>query len=86
MQIETSKNKTYAVNWCWAPVGENDDLMLELKSDTRPLYQIAEEFEGLSYISRTSETEGDAWYEGYSSVRSISRRPKGAVQMTLMKV
>lgn len=86
MQIETSKNKTYDVKWCWAPVGEDDDLMLELKNDARLLYQIAEEFEGLSYISRTSETEGDAWYEGYNSVRSIIRRPKGAVQLTLMKV
>lgn len=57
MTIETSKQKTYEVNWCWAPVGDYDDLMLELKEDSRPLYEIAEEFEGLSYISRSSETE-----------------------------
>lgn len=84
MTITTSKGKTWGVIWAYAPVGDDEDLMIEVRDD-RHMAQIAEDWEGCDRIERCSDTEGDAVYEGYTRIRSIVRRRGDIVQVTLMK-
>lgn len=82
MTITTNRGKTFDVNWAWPPRNTNR-LMIELK-DTRPIAEIAEDFDGLETISRESETEGNAVYTGYSTLISIVKdTSKGTAQLTL---
>lgn len=69
MTITTSKGQTFEVIWCWGPLSDGT-LMLALKDD-RPLWEIAEELDGLTRIERKSRDEGDATYEGYSELTAI---------------
>lgn len=86
MTITTSKQKTFDVNWAWAPVGEDGDMMFELTRDERPVSQIAADFEGCEHIHRESELEGDKDFDGYTRVKSVVVNPRrGTVRLTLMK-
>ena len=84
MTLTTSNGKTFAIDWMWGPVGQNDDLMLEY-ADDRSLSRIAKDFEGCDSFHRESETEGDMDWTGYTGLRSIVRSGRGKVQLTLYK-
>lgn len=84
MTVTTSKGKTFDINWMWAPVGVNRDLMLEYK-DERLLSEIAADFEGCESFHRESELEGDKDWIGYTGLRSIIRADRDVVQLTLYR-
>lgn len=88
MTITTDKNKTFDVNWAWAPVGDDDDMMIELAHDDRPLAEIAADFEGCERFHRTSEIEApfETDYVGYTRIKRVIRNfRKGTVQITFEK-
>lgn len=84
MTITTSRGMTLEVNWAFPPRG-TDKLMIELP-DTRPVADIATEFDGLSVIERKSDTEGDATYTGYTMLTGVVKNTKqGTALLTLEK-
>ena len=82
MTVTTSKGKTFDIDWMWGPAGAHGDLMLEY-ADTRPMAEIAADFEGVDHFHRESETEGDRDWDGYTHLRSVVRSGRGKVQLTL---
>lgn len=84
MIIKTDKEGKFDVAWAWAPVGEDGDLMIEYE-DARPMASIAADWEGCQRITKESDEEGNAEYEGYTCIRSIVRRRRPVVQLTLMR-
>lgn len=84
MTITTSRGKTFDVNWAWASRTKNQ-LQIEL-NDTRPIADIAADFDGLETISRESDTEGDKLYEGYKRlVAVIQNLESGTTQLIFDK-
>lgn len=87
MQITTSKNKTYDVRFIGALIRNGSRMMIEL-ADDRPLWEIAEEFDGLSAITKTDEMKPGVKevYEGFSQLVGIQRyNGNGTVLLTLEK-
>lgn len=83
MTLTTDKGKTFDVDWAWAPVGYEEELMFEY-ADARDLGAIVADMDGVAHFHRESENEGDADYDGYTRIRSISRDfRRGTVQITL---
>lgn len=81
MTIVTNRGQTFEANWAWA----DDILRIELK-DSRDVSEIAQDFEGLTKISRKSENEGDAVYEGYDVLVSVQRNIQdGTALLTLYR-
>lgn len=82
MTITTNRGKTFEAVWAWA-MSNTNQLMMELR-DTRPIYKIAKDFDGLTTIDRKSEEEGDATYTGYDTlVMAVRDRKNGTVRLTL---
>lgn len=88
MTITTSDEKTFKVDWAFAPVGPYRDLMFQLR-DKRPLSEISSDFEGCEHFHRQSEDEGDMDFDGYTVLKSIVRpfyeSDPTAVQITLAR-
>lgn len=84
MKIETSKGKTYEVDWIDGPTITSGTVLLQM-DDSRPLPEIATEFDGLARIERYSDTQGDKTFEGYSELKSISRGREQKILIELMK-
>lgn len=85
MLLTTDRNQTFEVNWAWAPINDDDDLMLELTCDDRLFSQIALDFEGLKHIHTSDKFEGERDYDGYDQIRSMIRTRKGEVRITMFK-
>lgn len=82
MTIMTNRGQTFDVNFAYAPTSKGR-CMIELK-DSRDVSEIAQDFEGLTKISRKSENEGDAVYEGYDVLVSVQRNIQdGTALLTL---
>lgn len=82
MTITTNRGQEFKVNWAWASDGV---LRIELP-EIRPIGDIAEDFDGLVKIERTSEEEGDDTYIGYNELTGVTRnRQKGTTLLTLEK-
>lgn len=84
MKIKTSKGKTYDVDWIDGPTITSGTVLLQM-DDSRPLPEIAAEFDGLERIERYSDTQGDKTFEGYSELKSISRGREQKILIELMK-
>ena len=69
--ITTSKNKTYEVDYCWAPC-LNGGCGIGLR-DARPLAEIIPEFDGLSHIHLIDTATGEFDFDGYTFLQSIRR-------------
>lgn len=82
MTLETSKGNTYQVGWVDAPA-VTKHLHLQM-TDTRPLSEICPEFEGLDWLRRKDENQGDKLFEGYDTLISI-RRTGADVILTIRK-
>jgi hypothetical protein len=67
----TSRGQTFNAVWAWAQSG--DKVLRMMLNDSRDVSEIAQDFEGLTKISRKSENEGDAVYEGYDVLVSVQR-------------
>lgn len=72
MTVTTNRGQTFDVNWAWADESQNR-LMIELKDEARSIEEIASAFDGLDTISRESEEEGDATYNGYDTLLGVVR-------------
>lgn len=88
MQITTSKNKVFSVEFIGALFRDGSRVMIEL-ADERPLAEIAADFDGLESIKaekEVSKTTAKVYemYEGYGKLVSIQRnKAVGTVRLTL---
>lgn len=71
MKIETSKGKTYAAKWIGGPTTITREIYCEI-DDTRPIYEIAKEFDGAELTEKRESGEKTV-YAGYTELASISR-------------
>ena len=87
MKIATSKGKTFDIRFIGATLRGGKRMMIELE-DSRPLWEIAEEFDGLSTITKTDSARPGVKeiYEGFSRLVGIQRNAdNGTVRLTLEK-
>ena len=88
MKIETSTGKTFDIRVICPALRSGNRVMIELYDD-RPLWEIAEDFDGLESIKKTDEAVGASIYEvyeGYSRLVGITRNEAaGTVRLTLEK-
>lgn len=71
MTMQTSKGKTYHVNYA-ADVINTNRFRAEY-ADARPLSVIAEEFEGCEWIKTSDPLTADFEYDGYTELWAIER-------------
>lgn len=81
MQIKTSAGNEHEVNWIDVPVQDENRLLLQMQTD-RPLVEIVTEFDGLAWIERYDENQGDKRYEGFTRL-VMARIENGAVMIVL---
>lgn len=84
MVLETSLNKTYEVDWVDVATITSGNLLLQM-ADQRPLHLIAAEFDGLEWLRRKSEEQGDKLFEGFKRLIRISRKDNTSVLLVLSK-
>lgn len=82
MQLKTNNGNTYAVHW--AAVASTGHLLFQM-NDERLLSVIAPEFEGLEWLKREDEDEGNKLFEGFTVLDSIKRVEPGVVLLSLAK-
>lgn len=85
MKLETSKGKTFDIRVICTSLRSPNKVLIELE-DSRPLADIAAEFDGLDML-RAIETENVYQvYEGFSKLVGIQRNTDaGTVRLTLEK-
>lgn len=79
MLLKTSKGYTYDIDWIDAV--HTGELFMQLKNEQR-LPEIAAEFDGLEWLKREDENQGDKLFEGYSALTMIKRTEPGLVLMS----
>ena len=87
MQITTSKGKTFDVRFIGTLLRNGGRMMIEL-ADDRPLWEIAEDFDGLSAVTKTDDMKPGVKevYEGFTQLVGIQRnKGNGTVLLTLEK-
>lgn len=82
MRLLTSAGKSY--NVYWADTARTGFLFFEMH-DERPLPAIAMEFDGLEWLKREDENEGDKMFDGFSVLDNIKRTAAGVVLLSLGK-
>lgn len=81
MIIETSAGKQFEARF-FTTLTQDGNLMINIIDSKRKLSRMAEDFEGLDYVSCE---EGGVRFEGYNQLRSISRLDKSTIQLRLAK-
>lgn len=84
MKLITSKGHEYEVAFVDGPTMLGGLVMLRME-DGRGLPEIAAEFDGLSWLKRESENQGDKEWSGFSVLSSISRTGENMVTIGLAK-
>lgn len=84
MKLTTSKGNEYNVHFVDIVFGREGEMMLRM-DDARRLPVIAAEFDGLEWLKRESENQGNKEFEGYNELKSITRVGNGAVLIALSK-
>lgn len=87
MQIITSRGQTFNIQFIGALLRNGNRLMIELK-DERPIWEIAEDFDGLSMITKTDDLKPGVKevFEGFTQLVGIQRnKGNGNVLLTLEK-
>lgn len=84
MKLTTSKGNEYTVDWIDGPTITSGAVMLQMQ-DVRSLAEIAGEFDGLEWLKRESENQGNKEFCGYNVLQHISRMNNGKVQIALIK-
>lgn len=82
MELKTSRDKVYSV--IWADVASSGVLYMQVQ-DSRPIAQIAEDFDGLEWLERISEDQGDKRFDGYSVLTGVDRITPDVVNVTIRK-
>lgn len=81
MTITTSRGKTYKADWIdESTVSGNVNMQIE---DARRLPAIAKEFDGLEWLERSSDAQGDKRYESYNKLVRISEEANGRVWLAV---
>lgn len=87
MQITTSKEKTFDIQFIGALLRNSNRAMIELKDD-RPINEIAADFDGLTTITKTDALKPSVKevFEGFTQLVGIQRNEgNGTVLLTLEK-
>lgn len=82
MQLLTSNDKTYNIDWIDTVMA--GDLFMQMPDD-RALPVIAAEFDGLEWMKRMDANQGNKLFEGYSVLTMIKRVATDVVIMTFEK-
>lgn len=87
MKITTSKGKAFNINFICSPLSTPEHVIIELR-DSRPLSEIAADFEKLENLKKEDDTRGSSvyeMYEGFSRLVEMHRYADGSVRLTLEK-
>ena len=84
MKLTTSKGNKYTVDWIDGATIISGEVILQM-SDSRSLAVIAEEFDGLEWLKRESENQGNKEFNGFNALNRIYRLPNKKVQIALSK-
>jgi len=86
MRIKTSKGTTHDIRVMCEMLRNKNRALIELE-DSRPLSEIAAEFDGLEWIRKYMTAESTAYemYEGFTRLCGIQRTETGTVRLTLEK-
>ncbi len=76
MQLKTSKNREYSVDWIDTVTAGGVYMQMV---DSRSLAEIAEEFDGLEWLERYDENQGDKRFDGYNTLTMIRREAPDVV-------
>lgn len=82
MELKTSRDKVYSI--VWADVASSGVLYMQVQ-DSRLIAQIAEDFDGLEWLERISEDQGDKRFDGYSVLTGVDRITPDVVNVTIRK-
>lgn len=83
MQLKTSNGNAYTIDWI-DTVATSGNLFMQM-GDDRALSVIAAEFDGLAWLKRESDTQGDKMFEGFSVLKAVQRAEPGIVILTIEK-
>lgn len=83
MLLKTSNGKTYTVDWV-DTIATTGNIFLQLP-DPRPLPAIAAEFDGLSWLRREDENQGNKDFPGYNVLLGIQRVAPGICIISIGK-
>lgn len=84
MKVTTSKGNEYTVEFIDGPTITSGHVMLQMH-DARSLPEIAAEFDGLEWLKRESENQGNKEFIGYTVLKRIARVADGVVLIALGK-
>lgn len=84
MTLQTSRNKTYDVIYVDGPTRLAGTMMLRM-ADPRPILEVGAEFDGLEWLKRESDTQGNKEWTGYTQLVSIRRVSDTDVLVELAK-
>jgi len=82
MLLKTSNGYTYNVDWI--DTVSTGTLYMQMSTNDS-ISQIAAEFEGLEWLKRESENQGDKLFEGYSVLTMVKQAEPGIVLLTFEK-
>lgn len=82
MKLTTSKGNEYSVDFIEGPTITDGLVVLQMHDDRR-LPEIAAEFDGLKWLKRESEEQGDKEFTGYTTLQRIARLSGGEVVISL---
>lgn len=82
MLLMTSKGKEHDA--VWADVASSGALYVEIW-DKRPILEIAQDFDGLKWLERKDESQGDKRFEGYGELTGVVRINDDAARVTIRK-
>lgn len=84
MKLTTSKGNEYNVDWIDGATIIDNNVILQMH-DQRSLGVIACEFDGLEWLKREDEHQGNKEFHGFSVLNRIARLNGGTVQIALGK-
>ena len=79
MKLITSKGYTYDIDWI--DTISTGTLYMQMQCSQR-LPEIADAFDGLEWLKREDENQGDKLFEGYSDLTMIRHDAPGIVILT----
>lgn len=82
MRIVTSKGDEYCVNWIDVPVQDENRLLMQMATD-KTLVELVVAFDGLEWIERFDENQGDKRYEGFTRLVVMARIEHGKTMIVL---
>lgn len=84
MKLKTSMGNEYTVDFADVAILNGGNLMIQMQENRR-LPEIAQEFDGLEWLKRESENQGNKEFSGYSVLNRISRKEDGSVLIGIGK-